>query len=129
MENEPPIKKLCLTLKEAFACNIWKTNYSCSDLADFVIEEFFHRNQITRCKYRLGVFLVMDHNSIWGCVRPSVRQSVGPSDRNAFSGGQRLDGEPVHIHDKSCSPYCLCPLTKVLRTDPPTNQRTVGHSP
>ena len=34
-------------------------------------------------------FLVVSHDSIRGCVRPSVGRSVGPSVRNAFVSAGR----------------------------------------
>ena len=34
-------------------------------------------------------FLLVSHDSIIGCVRPSVRRSVGPSVRNGFVSAGR----------------------------------------
>ena len=79
-------------------------------------------------------FLVVSHDSIRGCVRPSVcrsvrrsvRQSVGRSVGNAFVGGQRRAGERLISCVRTCFSLILynctcfvfsCPSASILHLE------------
>ena len=48
--SEDPMgrEKICLTLGEAFASSIWKSTRSTAELAEFVVQDFYTRNDLRR---------------------------------------------------------------------------------